>query len=343
MSLSTKIKDSFWNIDDSEGELLHKISEKPFEKFPIEFEDKRVNEAISHHNNKWFHNEMVVRAQNATVEPQYAYAVSGLRTIIGASIRTRQHLPSPVPMLKSQVLGDHESLDRAILLDGSMGINYAHFLSDVLPKLFLLEEYIDLKCPILVGPTVYEKSMVQFMMNETELKRLDWKKLDRPTKVKDLYIARPMPWKGKYWQQIKELIIKKDQPQNSQNAIFINRTGSRTILNFNEIKPILEEFNVTELAPEKLDMRAQALEYNKASHIIGIHGAGMTNIFFGNYNKLKVLELCSSDRIGTQFYWLASCLGIDWDMMLGSKADPNQSFTLDPMKFRERLRALLSE
>jgi capsular polysaccharide biosynthesis protein len=341
MSLQDRIKSAFWKVESDESKVLHRISIKPFQGQDIRFDDDRVTAAITHHNQRWLHNEVVVRAKNATVEPQYAYAIDGVRTIIEASIRTPDHLPSPIPILKSQLLGDHENMDRAILFDGSMGANYAHFLSDVLPKLFLLEEFTDIDCPILVGPAVFDKSMVQFIMNDTELQKLNWYKLTRPVKVKELFIARPMPWEGKYWSRIKQLVIEQDQPQELPYPLFINRSGTRTILNYAEIKPILDEFGVTELAPEKLDMRGQAMEYNKATHIIGIHGAGMTNILFSNYGKVKVLELCSSNRIGTQFYWLATCLGINWDMMLGSEADENQSFTLDPVAFRKKLKKLL--
>ncbi len=138
MSLTSKIKKAFWKIQDSGYEVLHEVSEKPFEDFPSDFNDPRVSEAVSVHNRKWFHNEVVVRVKDAIVEPQYAYAVDGLRTLIGASIRTRDNLPSPLPLLRAKILGNSARPDRAILFDGSMGINYFHFVSDVLHKVYLL-------------------------------------------------------------------------------------------------------------------------------------------------------------------------------------------------------------
>lgn len=341
MNLNDRIKTAFWKIKDDGYEVLHSRSEKPFSKEPTKFSDERLNAAIRFHNEKWLHKEVVVRAKNATVEPQYAYAIDGIRTIIGASIRTREHFPSPIPSIKSYAFGQHDTYDKAILFDGGMGANYAHFLSDVVPKLFLLEKYTDLDCPILIGSTVFEKSMVQYMMNETSLSKLNWVKLSRPAKVKELYVACPMPWERAYWKRIKSFFIEEDVNSELQRALFINRSGTRTILNFDEIKPILDDFGVEIFAPEKLDMRGQAQKYNESTHIIGIHGAGMTNILFCNHSTTKILELCSSNRIGTQFYWLATCLGMKWDMMLGSEADQNQSFTLDPVQFRARLKALL--
>ena len=78
-----------------------------------------MNAAVKYHNEKWFHNEILVKANKAIVEPQYCYAVDGLSTIIGASIRTRNNFPSPIPMLKAKFLGQKLKLNKAILFDGS--------------------------------------------------------------------------------------------------------------------------------------------------------------------------------------------------------------------------------
>ena len=106
-------------------------------------------------------------------------------------------------------------------------VPYMYFLSDVLPKLFLLEDYTTLDCPILVGPTVFDKSMVQFVMNHTELKKLNWVKLTKPAKVKELFIARPMPWDDEHWSRVKGLfLLKKTNPNPERRALFINRTDT---------------------------------------------------------------------------------------------------------------------
>lgn len=332
------IKRAFWQIKDEGYETLHQRSLKPFEDAVLPFRDQRVVDAVKLHNQKWFHNELVVRVENATVEPQYAYAIEGLRTIIGASIRTRENLPSPVPILKAKLLGKRKQLKKAILFDGTMGGNYNHFFADVLHKLYVLPEFTELDCPILVGPAIWEKSMMKFIRDESPFKHLEWQLITEPVEAKELWISRPMPFDKKHWLRTKEIFIKQDLPSKGKKAIFLNRVNTtRTILNFDEIESILIEHGVEVFAPEKLSMAEQAEAFNTTTHVISIHGAALTNLMYCNHANTKVLELCSSNRIGTQFYWLSTALGIEWDMMLGSEADSNQSFTLDPVAFEKRL------
>lgn len=338
MTLNDRIKRAFWKIRDDGFEIVHHREEKPFEHAILDFKDERVSKAVEYHNRKWFHNEIVVKAKNATVEPQLAYAVDGLRTIIGASIRTRENLPSPVPILKAKLLGKRKQLKKAILFDGTMGGNYNHFFADVLHKLYVLPEFTELDCPILVGPAIWEKSMMKFIRNESPFKHLNWQLISEPIEAKELWISRPMPFDKKHWLRTKEIFIKQDLPSKGKKAIFLNRVNTtRTILNFDEIESILIEHDVEVFAPEKLSMAEQAEAFNTTTHVISIHGAALTNLMYCNHANTKVLELCSSNRIGTQFYWLSTALGVEWDMMLGSEADSNQSFTLDPVAFENRL------
>ena len=341
MSLNEYIKSAFWIIKDDGFEELHRIEAKPFEHHPTNFTDECVNAAVKYHNEKWFHNEILVKVNKAIVEPQYCYAVDGLSTIIGASIRTRNNFPSPIPMLKAKFLGQKLKLNKAILFDGSMGINYFHFLSDVLHKIYLLERFTEIDCPLLVGKAVWSKPFFQYLIKETRLSKYDWLLIQQPVEVCELFISRPMPYGKKYWQRTKDLLINSDNFLTERKAIFINRGGTRHITNFKEIKVLLDKYLVEVVDPGNMNMKQQAELFNSASHVIGIHGAGMTNVAFCNHAKVKVLELCSSNRIGTQYYWLCQSLGINWDMVLGSEANADQSFELDAEKFDERLGQML--
>lgn len=341
MSINNRIKSLFWKIDDSNNGLIQERAVKPFENFPLNFDDSRVNEAVDYHNKKWFHNQIILKV-TATVEPQYGYAVTGLRTIVGASIRTRNNFPSPIAMLKAQFWGYRKQLKKAILFDGSLGINYFHFLSDVLHKIYVLEEFIEIDCPLLVGREVYSKPFFQYLINRSELRKYNWQCIDKPVFVEELYVARPMPYEASLWERTKKLFVEKDAWPKTQKAIFINRSGTRNITNFHAIQPILKSYNIEEIEPGNLNVKQQAELFNSATHIIGIHGAGLTNVTFCNYDNVKVLELCSNNGIGTQYYWLCTALGIEWNMVLGGAANTDQSFELDPEEFRTALEKLFA-
>lgn len=343
MSINQRIKNAFWRISDQEADILHHEEIKPFEDEVVTFRDERVNAAVKYHNEKWFHTELVARATNVTVEPQCGYAVKGLRTIVGASIRTESNLPSPLHLFKA-VLGNRKKLRKAILFDGSLGINYFHLLSDVLHKLYVLKEHTEIDCPVLVGQAVWTKPFFQYLIQETPLSQYDWQQITQSIQVHELWISRPMPYARKHWLKTKSIFISENIPLRVTKAIFINRsrTTTRHITNFQAVEPILKKFGVSIIDPGSMNVHEQAELYNSASHVIGIHGAGMANVVFCNHEKVKVLELCSNNRIGTQYYWLCTALGINWDMMLGSKAEPDQSFELDIEAFEKRLTEFLA-
>lgn len=343
MSINQRIKNAFWRISDRGTDILHLQEIKPFEHEVVEFGDERVNAAVKYHNEKWFHTELVARTTNVTVEPQCGYAVRGLRTIVDASIRTEDNLPSPLPILKA-TFRPRWNLKKAILFDGSMGINYFHLLSDVLHKLYVLEEYTEIDGPVLVGQTVWTKPFFQYLIRETSLSRYDWQQITQPIHVQELWISRPMPYAKKHWLKTKSILIQKNVPLKDSKAIFINRSKATTrhIINFDAIEPILKKLGVSVIDPGSMNVREQAELYNSATHVIGIHGAGMANVVFCNHEKVKVLELCSNNRIGTQYYWLCTALGINWDMMLGGQARNDQSFELNPKEFEARLAQFLA-
>lgn len=85
-------------------------------------------------------------------------------------------------------------------------------------------------------------------------------------------------------------------------------TRGRKILNWDEVVPVLGRygFEVVELAT--LSTQAQIALFRDCSHVVGVHGAGLTNVLFAPRN-CSVLEILPP-LVATQAYWLiASSLG----------------------------------
>lgn len=76
---------------------------------------------------------------------------------------------------------------------------------------------------------------------------------------------------------------KKNRNQYSNlRRIFVNRAPHwpRQISNMDEISPLLARYNFKEFVPDGLSLEAQADVFSSASVVIGIMGAGMTNMVF---------------------------------------------------------------
>lgn len=337
MNLNYHIKKAFWRLDDQSHETLFFDEEKPFENEQVDFEDKRVNEAVRRDNANWIHQEYVGTCVNVTIEPGLGYAIYGLRNLVGPTVYYRHMLPSPVPILMSELLGFNRELDKAILFDGTLGNNYFHLISDVISKIYLLESFTEIDCPILVGQAVWNTAPFQYLIEHTELSKYNWQLIDKPVKVKKLWFARPMSFKKTFWLRTKSLFKLADNTGSEVSALFVNRLINRRISNFSAIETVLRKYHVAIIDPSKMSIQEQAIRFNSANRIVGIHGAGLANLVFCNNKGTKVLEVCANNQIRTQYYWLCTTLGIDWDVLLGEKADENQSFELNAEEFEKRL------
>lgn len=100
--------------------------------------------------------------------------------------------------------------------------------------------------------------------------------------------------------------------------IFISRNDatSRKIVNQSEIDVVLEEFEFTSISLSNLTLAEQIQIFANAEAVVGVHGAGLTNIVFGS-RSLRVLEIIPP-MVATDAYWLvARSLSQNYDALIG--------------------------
>ena len=278
MELKHWLKKLYWNIDPRYGEIIHFREGRPFEKAIPRFSDEQVNRKLLDDNRRWVHKEFITKETNVTVEPECGYALRDFNTIIGATMREGRFLiPSPQKTLKARLTGRIKKIDKAILFDGSLGTNYFYFYSVLLHKLYLLEKHLDINgIPILVGSKTFQQRYFREMIQHPRLAHLSWLEFKETLKVQELIISTPMPYNPLYWERTRSLFIESEANITKTQALFIDRSN-RKISNFHKIEPILEKYNIEIIDPADLSVSNQAKIFNSASHLIGIHGAGMTN------------------------------------------------------------------
>jgi capsular polysaccharide biosynthesis protein len=99
--------------------------------------------------------------------------------------------------------------------------------------------------------------------------------------------------------------------------IFTSRQGhgSREIVNYDEVKEVLEEFDITPIRPEELPLDDQIRLFDQANIIVGPFGANLTNIIFSEDST--VVEIFPNDDIRPVFYITANEQGLDYDYIVG--------------------------
>jgi hypothetical protein len=136
------------------------------------------------------------------------------------------------------------------------------------------------------------------------------------------------------------------QEPAGQRRIFIGRNPrrGRNILNIEEVRTVLAKYDFDYVECDDLSVREQIDIFQHAGCVIGIHGAGLTNIIFRQDRPLKLLEIFSAQYLNPCYYWLCVQYGFDYFGLVGSKPAEVGSignFTVDIEEFENQINAML--
>jgi hypothetical protein len=94
-----------------------------------------------------------------------------------------------------------------------------------------------------------------------------------------------------------------------QRRIYISRQDShvRRVLNEAALAPVLSEYGFETVELSRLSLDAQAALFGEASHVAGVHGAGLTNLLFARPGT-KVLEILPPLCAAVSYWVLAGAL-----------------------------------
>lgn len=227
--------------------------------------------------------------------------------------------------------------DREIVYLGSVGsFNYGHFIIDDLAKIKYIAQNNN---PITILMQSSGKiDSIKIDIINTFLKGKDLKfKFILPNEAvfcENLTYISPISFHP--YLKNKEAIsyinsqsFKCITPKNNKR-IFVtrDRVMGRYLDNFNEISPILKEYDFEIIRPEKFSFKKQAELFHGAEIIVGIMGAAMCNTLFSKPN-IKTLYLAPSGWI-EPFYWdLAANLNHDYNVIYGERIHKHDLVHMD--------------
>lgn len=85
---------------------------------------------------------------------------------------------------------------------------------------------------------------------------------------------------------------------------------------------------------EKLSLVDQMWLVGSASHILGAHGGGSSNMLFAAENS-SVIALFPEDLVKSHYYFLDESLGLAYAYSIGSKTDSANDFSIDIANLRD--------
>ena len=230
-------------------------------------------------------------------------------------------------------------------LDGRSSSIYYHWMLDILPKIGVIQktgiELNDIDYFVVNAKSGFQKESLRLLgINEDRIIYSAGSQYFRATEMIIPYLSNYLgdrvyhglgigmgSWIPKYLQQefapAKPIASKKSR-------VYISRStrGSRNISNESEIKSLLALRGFETVEFENLSIQEQAELMSGAEVVVGVHGAGFTNLSFCQAGT-KVVEIFG-DYIVPCYWALSTVAGLDYAQFMAESAIPENTHSDNP-------------
>lgn len=289
--------------------------------------------------------------QPCIIEPQQGWAIDPQNsTLIYESIGSQSWEMAPFPSYLKYKLqsGKTKEFDAVISLNmiRSGWANYWHFMHDILGQLLLLEEQGLANYPVVIPRGLAEKQFFKDAVRRSNfLSSQQWIPQDVfYVKAQRALFAQRMPHAKAHFDALCRTLDVKKEDRFGANKIFLTRRPprGRTLRNYKTIEEIAHSYGFAIVDTDKMNLDKQIALFAGASHVVGIHGAGLLNILFRQPAPLHLLEIFPRSYVQIHYYWLCQHYGFAYDAVVGEDGDSLGEFSLDPKKFSQKLDQMLS-
>lgn len=221
-------------------------------------------------------------------------------------------------------LGEDTISEAAIFTDAVSG-NYAHFITEVLPRIHMFVKHGPAGVPLLVNSGLHDNILMALRMIVGEERQLIDLAVDKYVTINRLHVISPcgyIPYERRpgaihlaghsdgifsptalrgMRDVLRDGITVSDAPR--KNKIYIKRNShSRNLINALDIEALLlgDGFEVVE--PERLDFYEQVRLFSNAEVIIGATGAAFANLVFCKPD-VRIIIMISRNEIMPYYYW----------------------------------------
>jgi len=225
--------------------------------------------------------------------------------------------------------------------------NYWHFYNDALGTLaFLYSKGVPTDIPVVVPEGALQYSYVREVLKTHKF----FKSIHFVFQKPDQWIECENIWFGKVLPNTRENLLNVvplidcGNPSGALQGrkLYVSRRGcaTRNLANVRSIEAIAERHGFRVLDTVRLDVAAQKAAFRSAEVVVGVHGAGLSNLLFACDSHPKVLEIFPSSLVPPHYYWLSRELGYEYRAMLGSTLASDGTFYLDEAAFSAELERL---
>ena len=258
------------------------------------------------------------------IEPDQGWAIVGRNNLLyyslGLSRSTYLRKPDIFKWLRKKV--DH--LPKAISLRDTGEENYFHFYNDVLSKLFFLVSHnVDVtRTPVIISKKLWDREYFRYYHSKSTLmKSINWTVQDDNYIACDsLIVCKPLTHRNGLWKEIVLPLRPKNAGGNRRVFVSRSRERLRFIENEAEVRELCRRLDFQFIDPGEFSPELQIEIFSSAEIVVGIHGAGLTNIVFCSPGS-RVLEIFpppSAGYLPFHYIMLASMQRLKYTALIGN-------------------------
>jgi hypothetical protein len=314
------------------------------------YENRNVSTHVVTYNDVDYN---VVETRNARI---YTNNINNITVIVNGGIEplTSWHCEGweTLPPAENKLVTGELKIDRlpmtvnttvAVLLCGQVGhYNYFHWLYDVLPRLQLIEGFVGRdECVKVLLPQLalpFQKQSLDLLglqpsnvITSTDCSFIQARKLI--TTTHPIHTSwHPPAWTIDF---LRSRFLPAVSDASAGSRIYITRGDSsngRVLLNEATLLKALENLGFQSLTLSELNLADQIAIFSRAQVVVGVHGAGLTNLTFCRPGT-KVYELACEQYPNTIFEAISDHLSLEHHYILCEVPDP----TGLPMVYNLRL------
>lgn len=240
-------------------------------------------------------------------------------------------------------------IEKAVWIIDGFSLNYYHWFTECLPRLLMAEKFI--KGHQLILPEKFKD--FSFVKDSLDYLGIETYYFDPfvNIKISQLILTSEIGRMAEYQKELlfklKEKFNLNEVPIEPKRKIFIARkpAKARNILNEKELFDVLRQFDIEIHYFDDYSLSIQ-IDLMKETHtLIGIHGAGLTNMLFmpSGGNVLEFRNGIDGGASTNCYFNLASELGLNYFYTTNKSTDPKTNhadFEIDLYKLKIALNAM---
>ncbi len=288
----------------------------------------------------------ILEVEDCIIEPRYGWGISAKENkLVFDSISNNSWIETYHPSYfdykknRSSAIEYPQIISINTLQGGDK--NYWHFMHDLLGEVALAKKLLPGNIPFLISKTLAQQSFFKNALEQSEfLSACTWVvRDDKYYKAARAYFLQTLPNSNEQFFDVRNILSIPDSDNSKQRKIFLkrNRKRIRFLDNTDEIEAIAKKYGFEIVDSDNLTLQQQIKLFGETKYLVGIHGAGLTNVLFRKNAAMHLLELLPADYLQPHYFWISKGMGHNYSCLVGSPSAYDTSFHIDASEFEKKL------